>query len=151
MGIFNKILGNADGIRETTRDSYKKHVRMAESNPQTDDPIHWAGLYGAMASRYVASGNAQAEVYVWAELAPFLLMNNSVGLNSLCEYLVYKEQPDKANTSYIKEQINSSIRSGKGQEILALAATCFMNKVAWLPWLEPDTTQILTEALNCDI
>lgn len=41
MGFLTKLFGGADGIRETMRESYLKHVRLAqEGSIGSDDPPH---------------------------------------------------------------------------------------------------------------
>ena len=79
MGWF-KVLqnaNNAEGARESTRLSYKKHLRLAKRSDAgqagTDDP-HNMALYDALASRYVVRGRQGAEFNLWPELLPFQLM-----------------------------------------------------------------------------
>jgi hypothetical protein len=106
MGLLDmlKNLNNAEGIRESMRVSYDKHLRKAHSGaigaPDTT-PAHCA-LYGALGTRYMSRGRLAAEPMVWAELAPFLALHDSDAREILAEYVVYCEKPTEARVDVLR-------------------------------------------------
>lgn len=154
MGIWTKLFGGADGIRETMRESYDKHIRLAQKGrvPSTGTP-HSIGLYGALGSRYQARGNPVMkdpgwEVLIWGELSPFMLMKETEAVEALAEYVVYKEFPQKARVTWLKKLINSSLRACKDDSKIAMAIAGLINQVAWCSLLEPETTKIIERAME---
>ena len=154
MGIWTKLFGGADGIREVMRESYDKHVRLSQRGeiPLADLP-HSLGLYGALGSRYRARGKPVMEDIGWevlirGELSPFMLMKETEAVEALAEYVVYKELPQKARITWLKELINSSLRSCKDDSKIAMATVGLINQVAWCSLLEPETMKIIERAME---
>lgn len=48
MGIFTKLFGGAEGIREAMRESYEKHYKLAQVHEFPGLSPHEAGLLGAL-------------------------------------------------------------------------------------------------------
>ena len=117
MGWFKLLLNgnNAEGCREAMRMSYKKHLRLALRGiaPSCDSPHH-IGLYGALCTRHMTYGmhiSPSMEPELWAELAPFLLMSETDAVESLAEYVVYKELPREAKVPWLRKIINDAFRT----------------------------------------
>ena len=107
MGFFKKVFGGADGIRETIRDSYKKH-RNAQGGSDAFSP-HQKGLYGALASRYIAARTPRPEIEIWTELIPFLLMDEAEAVEALAEMVVYIEMTTDSRHAWLGERIRSAV------------------------------------------
>jgi hypothetical protein len=93
-----KNRNNAEGIREAMRMSYDKHLNLAiegKMHSFTPTPPEWLPLYGALSTRYVVRGvpidNVIAEQLIWADLLPFLYLEQDIAREALAEYVVYKE------------------------------------------------------------
>ena len=87
-----RAFGTPDGCRESTRLSYMQHLRGArQGKGPKDEPLHHVALYGALGSWYKVRGLPVHEVSVWGELAPFLLLPDSIACEALAEYTVYLE------------------------------------------------------------
>ena len=107
MGFFKKIFGGADGIRETMRESYEKHRQAAPRGEDTFPP-HEFGLFGALGTRYMSRRESPAEMVVWAELAPFLLMDEAEAVEVLAEYAVYRESVNDSRFDWLSDRINAA-------------------------------------------
>jgi hypothetical protein len=139
----------ADGCREAMLDSYAKHVKLALKggiDVEASSP-HFAGLYGALASRYRAWGERTDEGTVWLELAPFLLMDAAVAPKALAEYVLYKERPKAAKVAWLREQINGAIRNtAPSPDSLASGlARAALLQPAWLELLDGDVMEAIEE------
>lgn len=131
MAIFG-----AQGIRDAMAKSYHKHVRKCtEQSPPHGTSLHQAGLYGALASRYLSGFKSIPEVAIWAELAPFLKLEPNQGLAALSEYVVYKEMPSKADVAYLSKQIKIGLSLWNGEEREGMEMAAKINGFAWT-WLE---------------
>lgn len=118
MGLFD-FLSDENVYKqgkEVIRLSYQKHLRQAQIGKiSTDDPPHWFGLYGALGSWQKSRGIPVVEIKVWAELAPFLAMNEKDSVEALAEYTIYIDQAR-----------------------YRLAALGCINRVGWCNLLAPD-------------
>lgn len=144
MGWLKLLLnaGNAEGCREAMRMSYKKHLRGARQGmvSDADTSPHYAGLYGALASRYKVLRMPMMEVVIWAELVPFLLMRETEAVEALAEYVVYKERPSEAKVSWLKKLINDALRTAPAcaESPRTMAPMGMINQAAWCELLHPD-------------
>ena len=120
MGFWHQLrnLNNAEGIRESMRMSYDKHLKLATEGRirfLTPTTPHRTALYDAMGTRYMASGvpidNATAEMLIWADLLPFLYLDERMAREALAEYVVYKEMPKDARISWLTALVISSRKS----------------------------------------
>ena len=149
MGWLKVLLNanNAEGVREAIRISYIKHVRLASQGkiPTADTSPHHVGLYGALSSRYKASGIQTNEVILWGELAPFLLMRESDSIEALAEYVVFKEKPQEAKEQWLKKAINDALRvpPASDESPRTFAPIGIINQVAWCNLLDADIENIL--------
>jgi hypothetical protein len=85
------------------RESYDRHLQMQGGS---DSPSsHEQGLYGALASRYVADQAPRPEIQIWTELIPFLLMDEAESVEALAEITVHDEMPLEARTAWLGERI----------------------------------------------
>ncbi len=112
MGFIKRILnaGNPEGGRDAMRDSYKKHVKIAQQRKLSN--VHQIGLYGALASRYRVKWQQPVkptEPEIWVELIPFLSMNEQESIEALAEYVLYKEWPVESKISWLEEKINKAL------------------------------------------
>jgi hypothetical protein len=97
---------SAEGVREAMRMSYKKHFRRAmlgKGRPGTSP--HQMALYGAMGTRYMTRGQEPAEAVIWAEVAPFMKLERSEGIEALAEYVVFQERPAEARVDWLTERL----------------------------------------------
>ncbi|MDD4051243.1 MAG: hypothetical protein PHR28_05010 [candidate division Zixibacteria bacterium] len=159
MGLFD-IFG-AEGIRKAMRKSYLKHYRLAiEMDTATildGTSPHQAALYGALGSRMKARRQAVVEIITWMELLPFMLLEETEGIETLSEYVVYQEMPKKANQQLLRRRLNLAIQRPlpefwlkklgedpvmempKGEmTAINLAVIGFVNQCAWVNLLEPE-------------
>jgi len=129
-------INNADGIREAMRMSYRKHRHLASMGHITldDTPDHHIGLYGALATRYSLASHV-LEPVLWAELVPFLLMNEMESVEALAEYVVEQEMPREADSVWLAETIARAFRNGDDERLLALASLAIANRVPWVSLL----------------
>lgn len=144
--LFNAT--NSDGTREAMRLSYRK-ARQQTAN-QGRESSHIAGLYSALASRNLGRGIPAPEPAVWGELSPFLLMSESVSVEALSEYIVYRERPWDANTAWLKREINTAFRSApeSDESRFGLAFAGIANKASWLDLLEDDVKSTFTKEME---
>lgn len=152
MNLFNKKFdkhGIAEATRNSMRASYKKHLVAAQ---QGNTPLnggitpHSAGLYGTLATRYMAAGIPKQETFLWSELAPFLLMNTSDSVEALAEYVVCQELAENGKKEWLQEMINNALRTvpdtnnnWKGMAVTAL----IQPTIYWHGLLDQDTKGIL--------
>lgn len=140
MGYWNllKNLNNPEGIREAMRMSYDKHYRLALEGRigQGDiDPLH-AALLGAMLSRFRLSGvpnNQLVQVLVWADLGPFLWLDQATAREAVAEYVVYKERPADARIAWLEAVVRQGCEKGIGDEWFDnLVVAAKLHQVVWL-------------------
>lgn len=151
-GLFRKLLGlcyNVEHTRESIRYSYKKHVLAAQ---QEKIPLnggttpHVAGLYGALAVRYVAAGIPRSEFLLWPELSPFLLMKESDAVEALAEYVVCQENPKEGKTVWLSKLVNDVLRTVKdaNPNYNAMATQALLHRdIYWRNFLEKDVNELL--------
>ncbi len=141
-------INNAEGCREAMRLSYQKHLRQARQGMvPSDDPPHYVGLYGALASRYKTRGIPVMEVVIWAELVPFILMRETDAVEALAEYVVYQERAGDAKVSWLRKLINDVLRMAptSAESPRSMAPMGIINHVAWCDILDPDVKSALVE------
>jgi hypothetical protein len=116
--LLHSFWPNAEGVREAMRISYAKHLRLANAGriPTGGMTPHEAALYGALASRYRALGQVWCEGDLLVDLAPFLRMDASDGAEAIAEYAALKECPKEARASWLKKEINQTIRKLSGTD-----------------------------------
>ena len=141
-----KNINNAEGIREAMRMSYDKHLRLATKGKidfLTATTPHQCALYGALGARYMVSGvpidNPIAQSLIWADLLPFLHLNQETAREALAEYVVYKEMPKEAKISWLTTLVKQGCALGKGEhqeEYNTFMAVARANGVVWLLLLE---------------
>ncbi len=137
----------ADGCRDAMRESYQKHHDLARKGllPAAVEP-HYAGLYGALGSRYRLRGllprDVTRDVILRSELAPFLAMSEEDAVEALAEYVLWQERPTWARTEWLAQKINETLNGPKNNEVLLFAGAAFINKVAWYKLLTPRNKEI---------
>ena len=103
---------------------------------------HWSGLYGALGTRYVGLGIPESPsmgLALWAELAPFLLMEETDAVEALAEYIVYKEVPREAKTSWLRTLINDALCKVTSEGWpSAMAPVSMIHQVEWFNLLDQD-------------
>ena len=148
MGLFTKLFGGADGCRETMRESYEKHAKLARQSGM--DSPHAFGLYGALGSRYQARRLPVVEVVMWAELSPFLAMKEAEGIEAIAEYAVFQERPSDARQEWLRALINNALSAPSDSSLTTMAIGGLMNQVAWCSLLEPSTISAIERAVADD-
>ena len=140
MGLLQMLYRflHYDGLRDAVRRSYNEH-RLQSSLPAATPP-HRAGLYDALRARYTARGQIINEMYLWAELTPFLLMTEKTACEALAEYIVYKETPSRARVSWLRQIISTSLRlpALSKDSPRTMASLAMIKNVAWCNLLEED-------------
>ena len=105
MAIFG-----AQGIRDAMKRTYFKQVEVARAQTlPSGASLHQIGLYGALASRYIAGAQQPFELMVWAELFPFMHLDADMALDALAEYIVFKEMPQKAERQWLEQVVQHGI------------------------------------------
>jgi hypothetical protein len=162
MSIFSSFFGRdpdlnaSGGTRAAMRSSYQQHIELARRRelpvpPGTSE--HEAALFGALASRYAASGTTldalvRLEPVLWLELLPFLNLPVGQGVEALVEYVVWKETETtrEARTDWLAEQVYTgtmaAMRSGK-EAVVKRAMSQGPDGQGHLPWVE-----LIGEKLN---
>lgn len=137
-------LNNAEGIREAMRWSYEKHHELAVKSglsPVGSEQQQFA-LYGALSTRFQASGvpiNTITERLIWADLLPFLYLEQDIAREAVAEYVVYKEMPKDARISWLTTIVQQGCQIGKDKnqdEYSELMETAEANGAVWLLLLE---------------
>lgn len=151
MGFFKMLLNlnTAEGIRESMRMSYRKHVKRARQGmgPSDGTTPHEFGLFSALYSRYVTARIQKDATEIWTELSPFLLMTETEGLEALCEYIVYQERPSEAKTSWLKYAVNEALRKPATSEESPrhVASKAMVCDVCWFFELLDDDVRMALE------
>jgi len=131
MAIFG-----AEGIRDAMRKSYDKHYELARQGklPTSSDDPHYAGLFGALGSRYRLQGK-YSEQTVFLEVIPFWKLDHSTGKEALAEYVVYMESPRDARRDWLSSQIKEGLRkfaSEEGDTSDGMMMMAQMNGIRWV-------------------
>ncbi len=111
--LLHSFRPNAEGVREAMRISYAKHLRLASAGRipvSAGTTPHTAALCGALLSRYRALGQVWSDIDFLVDVAPFLMMDASDGVEAVAEYAALKECPKEAKVSWLKKEINQTIR-----------------------------------------
>jgi hypothetical protein len=113
---------SAESCRHAAHLAYRRgrfHARL--SGRWTS--AHRLGLLAALSSRYLQRGDLRPTDILWAELAPFLLVETDAdGLTALTEYLVFQEDPDHADIETLGLLLNEAVRplDARDAEVLRL-------------------------------
>jgi hypothetical protein len=142
MGFWHKLknINNAEGIRESMRMSYDKHFKLAMNSKISlnSGTPHQAALYGALGSRFLVSGvpvdNAVTEMLIWADLLPFIYLDQHIAREALAEYVVYKEMPKDAKISWLTTVVQKGCQVGMDnhQEYDTFMTVAKANGAVWL-------------------
>lgn len=143
MGFWHqfKNINNAEGIRETMRMSYDKHLKLTMKGKMplsAGTTPHSVALYGALGSRFRVSGipvnNFIAEALIWADLLPFLYLDSEIAREALAEYVVYKEMPKDAKISWLTTIVQKGCQAGKDnhEEYDTFMTVAKANGAVWL-------------------
>lgn len=155
MGFLQTLYRSSDPVdpRDVVRRSYNEH-RFHSPLPPGTSP-HRAGLYGALRASYIARGQSVSEMSLWAELAPFLLMQESTACEVLVEYVIYQETPTQACSSWLTKILSASLRPfvrAQDYPPTMIPLALIMN-VGWYNLLEADVKQAIEreieELRNC--
>jgi hypothetical protein len=148
-----RVFGTPEGCRESTRLSYIKHLRGARQGKGPKDELHHhVALYGALGSWYTVRGLRVHEASLWGELAPFLLLPDSMACEALAEYSVYLEDREgrylgsgQAKVAWLADLISGALRvapiADESPRTMALVGV--LNRVAWYDLLAPDVRRAL--------
>ncbi len=133
-------LNNAEGIREAMRMSYEKHVRNSRATNRACDDLdhHYAGLCGALGSRFYARGLRVPEMAVLASVAPFLAMSREDGVEALAEYVVLQERPGEARRAWLSCAVNRALRATNDEVVSGFVIRGLAQAVQWSQLLEAD-------------
>lgn len=127
-----------EGLREFIRKSYAAHCE--HSSLPAGTPPHRAGLHGALADSYVHRGKPVRELALWMEITPFLLMSEETSCEALAEYVVYQDEPQAANATWLTQIISAALRipPPSKDSPRAMAALAMIKDVSWGALLEAD-------------
>lgn len=145
MGWLQSVycLFSYEDPREAVRKSYAEHRLHSSLPPGT--PPHRAGLYDALRKRYAVRGQRANEISLWAELTPFLLMNEETSCEALAEYIVYQESPSRARVQWLARVLSASLRlpALSRDSPRAMAALAMIKNVTWCTLLESDVKEAI--------
>ena len=145
--MFNA--GNAEGIREAMRISYKKTRKHAsQGSLESEFNPHISGLLGAMGSRMAVNNIPVDSTVLWHEIAPFgVISDEEVAVEALAEYAVYVELTVDTKLAGLREAVNSWIRRTLStpveHEMLPLLTNPLAESCRWWGLLESDVTERL--------
>lgn len=131
--VFAAGADTAEGTRTAMRHAYQNSKEMARESghvppprdmPEgtTGPPVHQFGLYGALASRYMATGVDpetvnDRSISLWVELNPFRYLDREAAVEALAEYVVWKESSedfpwtaDDVRVDWLREKIREGAR-----------------------------------------
>jgi hypothetical protein len=113
MSFWQRLQGNAAGIRAAMRDSYQKHLKKARLGQigVGTDPPHATAMFGALGTRNKVLGLPFGEPYLWTELFPFLELDDQEGLEALADYAVWRELPSDLTERQL-QNLASTINAG---------------------------------------
>ncbi len=126
-------LFGAQGIRDSIRRAYKKHLRLFEEDPpEPGVSPHHASLHGALTLRYAASYRARPAGLVWLELGPIVGLEPEAGLRALSEYVVFRERPRLADQATLRDLLREGLQTlaPADRELFLSAAQAYK-----FPWL----------------
>lgn len=151
-GFLRALFGlsyNVEHTREAIRLSYKKHALAARQGKlplRGGETPHIAGLYGALASRYVAAGISRSDYLLFPELSPFLLMKESDAVDALAEYVVCQENPEEGKIDWLSKLVNDALKTIKNvnPNYNAMATDVLLHRdIYWRNFLEKDVNDLL--------
>lgn len=148
-------INSADGVRESMKDSYSKHVRAAQNGtiPLAEGvTYHIAGLYGALSTRYMSAKIPRLEPLIWSELVPFILMPEQESPEALAEYVVCAENwKGQYKKEWLQKLINSALRkiatADPNYRALVSATMLQPNEIYWINLLDSDVKSLLQDEL----
>ena len=120
------------GIRDAISKSYQKHLRLAKQQgtpPGTS--VHEVGMYGALATRYMAGGERADEMIIWVELTPFLQLEPNKGLEALAEYVVLKESPKDADKELVTKALETGLPRVSQEDLIEILSVARAKGVRW--------------------
>ena len=148
MGFLKKLIGGADGVRESMHDSYTKHFNAAMSaGSEGNNSPHYCGLYGALGTRYLARNHSVSEMELYLELTPFLMMSEEDAIEALAEYALYQESPKDADVPQLEALINTAFQSC-GIEQKSQMAVAASKTPAWVKFLNEETSEMVGKILS---
>ena len=136
MKLLSKLFkgNNPEGIREAMKLCYQKasgHNFLFDIDPKK----HNLGMILALSSRYLTFGIERSPEYLSMELAPFFMISSQlIAVNALCEYVVFKELPNKANSNSLKKVLIDNIKYNVNGIWYPIVASCFQNN-SDIPWV----------------
>ena len=122
MGLWNlvKNINNPEGIRESMRMSFDNCFKLAVKGGlrRSSDVARHLALFGTLESRYQVSGvpTENAEKLIWAELLPFMWLDERTAREALAEYVVYKEMPADAKISWLTGIVQRGCKLGEDEK-----------------------------------
>ncbi len=123
----------AQGIRDSIRKAYRKHLRMLEEEAGPEEGVepHHVALHGALLLRYAAAYRAKPGALVWLELGPFLALDPEPALDALAEYVVFKERPRQARRDLLKARIREGLRLMTAEDQQFFLSAARRHRFAW--------------------
>ena len=146
MGLFNKLVGNADGIREQVLESFDAGVTQYRKI-RSAEPRGF-GLFNAVYRRYELKRWPLDEERMKGEIAPFLHMYGANAVMGLAEYMVWQEKPSEAREQWLRKLINDAAMSLKPGDLIDLGALAASGNLAWARLLDRETIAAITKALD---
>jgi hypothetical protein len=146
MGFFNKLVNNADGIREQVVESYEggaKHARQTG----TENP-HLFGLYSAIHRCYSLRKWHIDDETLRGELAPFVGIGGGNAVSALAEYMVWQERPLDAREEWLRQLINTATRGLSAFDLIEFGVVASTGKFSWTRLLDRQTIAAISKALD---
>ncbi len=147
-----KLIANMfgpEGIRESMRVAYKDSLSHYLKEFPFEEAHHFA-LNMIVMNRYrhrtVGPAKPYSEPYVFAELAPFRMLDAKLAIEVVAEYMVIQEYPDyagrpDARIQWFREQLNIALRKAvesADQTRASIAAMAMASQVDWVAFLDDD-------------
>jgi hypothetical protein len=99
----------ANRERSAADDAYMRGLSHVAGHPP-DHAASWWGLCAALSTHYLHQGRVYPVAALWAELVPFLLMENDlVAVLVLEEYVVYKTRRGVADLAWLGAEVNAAL------------------------------------------
>jgi hypothetical protein len=164
--VFDAGADTVAGTRTAMREAYQNsqsvkgrgEVPIAEEdlpNGVVGTPEHLYALWEMLASRYWSAGVSRDEIQrrsdsIWAEISPFLYLDQQVAVEALTEYVVWKEgledfpwTADEARVDFLREKVREGVEraewadpSGWAGAAREKAKNLDEGESVWIRWVE---------------
>ena len=111
------------------------------------------GLFGALGSRYKLRRKFVNDMVHMLEIAPFVMMGESVRVRTLADYLMADEIPDQIDQKQLRNKINIALERPNGENgevayrlLVSSVPMLTTAPIRWVEWLDEQNRDRLAKA-----